>query len=379
MDYISRNIEKQVKDRFFSGKAIILYGPRQCGKTTLLRHLVAGDETLWLNGDSSDVRFELETITPAKWNALLGRRKVVVLDEAQRISNAGLALKMLVDERPDVQVVATGSSSFELAQKASEPLTGRKFEYLMLPFSFGELTAHFGLLEEKRRLEERLLYGSYPEIVLHPGDERERLANLASSYLYRDVLALESVKRPALIEKLVRALALQVGSEVSVTELSRLTGAAAQTVEKYLGILEQAFVIFSLKAFSRNARTELRKGRKIYFCDLGIRNAVLGNFAPLGGRSDVGALWENYLVLERLKLHSTPALAPKSYFWRNTAQSEVDYIEEDGGALSAWEFKWNPRASVKIPLAFRRAYPEAQTTTVTPQNYADFLRLDPNT
>ena len=375
MDYIPRMIESELKSKLFSGKAIIVYGPRQSGKTTLLKHLCLSrePEVLWLNGDSPDVRETLENITVSKWRAVLGKKKLVVIDEAQRIAGIGLSLKLLVDECPDIQVVATGSSAFDLADCTHESLTGRKYEFRLLPFSFSELCAHHGLMEERRLLEQRLLFGAYPEIIGKPGEEMSLLSLLAGSYLYKDLLMLESIKKPALLDKLIRAVALQLGSEVSTAELSRLVGADVKTVEKYIDLLEKAYVIFSLPAFSRNARAEIRKGRKIYFYDLGIRNAVLGNFVPVQSRTDIGGLWENYLIVERIKLHCNTPFPPRRFFWRTAEQNEVDYLEETAEAIDAWEFKWNIKASGRIPLAFIRAYPAARTGIISPSNYDDFL------
>ena len=375
MDYIPRKIESEINSRLCQGKAIIIYGPRQSGKTTMLRHLVRphGDTVLWLNGDSPDIRSEIENITSTKWKAIIGRKRIVVIDEAQRIEGIGLAIKLLVDELADVQVLASGSSSFDLASRTAEPLTGRKFEFQLLPLSFFEMCAHHGLLEEKRSREQRLLFGSYPDIVNHPGDEQPLLSSLAGSYLYKDLLMLDGIKKPSLLDKLVRAVALQLGNEVRSAELATLTGADNKTVDRYLDLLEKSFVLFALPAFSRNARNEIKKSRKIYFFDLGVRNAVLGNFTSIKARTDTGALWENYLILERFKNHCNRPFPPRRFFWRTTEQSEIDYLEEESDRLSAWEFKLNPAAKVKIPIAFTRAYPGAKTGVVTADNYDDFL------
>ena len=375
MEYIERAITDGIKNRLFKGKAIILYGPRQSGKTTLIKHLIQSysNETLWLNGDSPDVRALLENVTTSKWQSIIGQKKIIIIDEAQRIDNIGLVMKLITDELPNIQLIGTGSSAFELANRTNEPLTGRKFEFHLLPLSFSELCNHHGLLEEKRLLHRRLLFGEYPEIINSPGEEQTLLSLLAGSYLYKDLLMLGSIKKPLVLDKLIRALALQIGSEVSVNELAKLVGVDNKTVAKYIDLLEKSYVVFSLPAFSRNARVEIRKSRKIYFYDLGIRNAVLGNFIPVESRTDVGALWENYLILERIKQQCNVPFPPRHYFWRNVDQREVDYLEEAIEELSAWEFKWNTKTKVKIPLAFRRAYPNAKTAVVTPANYDDFL------
>lgn len=375
MRYIPRTIEPEIKQRLFSGKALIVYGPRQSGKTTMIKHILADrvQDTLWLNGDNADVREMLAEASAAKWNLITGSKKILVIDEAQRIPGIGLAMKLLVDERPDIQLIASGSSAFELAAKTAEPLTGRKFEYHLLPLSFGELVSENGIIEEKRSLERRLLYGSYPEVSDKAGEEQALLSMLAGSYLYKDLLMLDSIKKSQVLDKLVRALAFQVGSEVSSSELASLVGADNKTVDKYIDLLEKAYVVFTLPAFSRNGRNELKKTRKIYFYDLGIRNAVLGNFLPLCSRTDLGALWENYLIAERRKLNCNMPFPPRSYFWRNMEQREVDYIEEAPEKIFAWEFKWKKDSKAKIPLAFRNAYPEAECTIIDSKNYETFL------
>lgn len=378
MNYIERSISKDIASRLFSGKAIIIYGPRQSGKTTMLKKLVIpyGSDTLWLNADSPDVRQALDGVTVNKWRSIIGSKKLVIIDEAQRVNDIGMAIKLLTDELPEIQLVATGSSSFDLANKTSEPLTGRKCEYRLFPILFSELCHHHGLLEEKRNLHRRLIFGQYPEIVNSPGDEACRLSSLAGSYLYKDLLMLEQIKKPSVLDKLLNALALQLGSEVSFNELSKLIGIDNKTLTKYVDLLEKAYVVFSLPAFSRNARVEIRKSRKIYFYDLGIRNAILGNFSPIESRTDTGALWENFLIVERLKINANVPFPPRRFFWRNTEQREVDYLEESVEGLAAWEFKWNQNSKTRIPRAFKIAYPEAETSIISSENYDDFLAPD---
>ncbi|MDD5599768.1 MAG: ATP-binding protein [Victivallaceae bacterium] len=374
---LKRTLENKIKQRLFTGKAIILYGPRQSGKTTLVRQITKdeSDSVLLLNGDEPDVRNILSEITSTRLKAFFGKKRLVVIDEAQRIPNIGLTMKLITDQLPDIQLIATGSSAFELADKTSEPLTGRKYEFHLYPFAFEEMAEEFGLLEERRMLKHRLVYGAYPEIVTHIGQENELLRLLAGSYLYKDLLMLEDIKKPTLLEKIIQALALQLGSEVSTNELGNLVGANRKTVEKYIDLLVKSYVIFVLPAFSRNARNEIRKGRKVYFYDNGIRNAVLGNFNPIESRTDVGALWENYLISERLKVLANHGKYPRQYFWRTITQQEVDYLEEGNGKLFAWEFKWNLKAKHKIPNAFITAYPETQTEFISPDNYDEFLSV----
>lgn len=331
-------------------------------------------KTIELNGDEPDIRRLLDSPTSTQLGNIIGDAKVVFIDEAQRINNIGITLKLLVDKLPEKQVLVTGSSSLELASGTFEALTGRKFEFTLLPLSYEERAGHFGVLEEGRETERRLIYGSYPEIVTSPQNAQSLLKEIAGSYLYRDLLSLERIRKPELLEKLVQALALQIGSEVSYQEIGELIGADNQTVAKYIDLLEKGFVVFRLPAFSRNLRNELKKSRKIYFYDNGIRNALINNFSYPHQRTDIGALWENYAVSERKKylaFHSIPA---NSYFWRTTAQQEIDYIEEQGGALSAWEFKWNPRkSSKKLSKSFLDAYKPQETGFITPDTVHTFL------
>lgn len=374
---IKRVLEKQIERYFFKGKALILFGPRQSGKTTLMETLLEKyrKDVLTLNGDEADVRESLSNTTSTRIKAIIGNHKIVFIDEAQRIPNIGLTLKLFTDQLKDVQVIATGSSAFELAYKTNEPLTGRKFEFRLFPLSFGEMVKHHGLLTEKRLLEHRLIFGYYPEIVSSSGMETKLLKLLASSYLYKDLLMLEQVKKPALIEKLLKALALQLGNEVSNNELAQLIEADKGTVEKYLDLLEKVFVIFRLPAFSRNVRNEIKKGKKVYFYDNGIRNAVIGNFNFLNTRTDVGPLWENYLISERMKFLHYNEINYARYFWRTTQQQEIDYIEEVAGAMKAFEIKWNPKAKARFPKTYLNAYPESEVQLLTPKNFDGFLGI----
>lgn len=372
---IHRELQSSLKKRLFKGKALLLFGARQTGKSTLAESLLAGYglDVLTINGDDADVREVLSNTTAARLRTIIGSKRIILIDEAQRIENIGLTLKLITDQIKDVQVIATGSSSFELSGHVSEPLTGRKYEFMLYPLSFGEMVKHHGLLEEKRQLEHRMIYGYYPEIVTHPGEEKERLKLLASSYLYKDLLVLEQIKKPALLEKLLNALALQIGNEVSYTEIGQLIGSDRKTVEKYIDLLEKAFVIFQLPAFSKNVRNEIKKGKKVYFYDCGIRNAIINNFKPLSTRTDIGALWENFMIAERMKyLHYTEN-ETKHYFWRTFQQQEIDLIEETDDGLSAIELKWNKNAKAKIPHTFINNYPGSKAVIITPQNMEEFV------
>jgi len=291
----------------------------------------------------------------------------------ETIPNVGLTLKLFTDQLKDVQVIATGSSAFELSSQINEPLTGRKYEYMLFPLSFGEMVQHHGLLAEKRLIEHRLLYGYYPEIVTKQGEEKELLKLLAESYLYKDLLILEQIRRPALLEKPLKALALQVGSEVSYHELAQTVGTDDKTVDRYVDLLEKAFVVFRLPALSRNVRNEIKKGKKVYFYDCGIRNAIINNFKPLSSRTDVGALWENFVIAERMKSLRYQGKDARQYFWRTIQQQEIDLIEEVEDEMIAYEIKWNPKERVRFSQTFTENYPTVKTATISPNNIEEFL------
>ncbi len=361
--------------RLFKGKAILVFGPRQSGKSTMVENMLktGHKEWLYLNGDEADVREMLTNTTSGKLKALTGTHRIVFIDEAQRIANIGITLKLFTDQLKDIQVIATGSSAFDLSSKVNEPLTGRKYEYMLYPLCFEEMVQHHGLLAEKRMLEHRLIYGYYPEIVTTQGQEGELLKLLADSYLYKDLLMLEQISKPVLLEKLLKALALQLGSEVSYQELAQTVGADKGTVEKYIDLLEKAFVLFRLQALSRNVRNEIKKGKKIYFYDCGIRNAIIGNFSPMASRTDVGALWENFFIAERLKHLRYHDIHVRQYFWRTTQQQEIDLVEETHKTLTAFECKWSATARAKFPVTFTANYKGAKTHVVTPANIETFI------
>ena len=373
--FILRTIALEIERYLFQGKAIILFGPRQVGKTTILRQLLKTrpEDVLLLNCDEADVRELLTNATSTRLKAVVGNHQIVIVDEAQRIPDIGITLKLFTDQITQVQVIATGSSALELATKTQESLTGRKYEIMLFPLSFAEMVQHHGLLEEKRLMPHRLVFGYYPEIVTSPGQEKKLLKLLANSYLYKDLLALGKVNKPLLLEKIVKALALQVGSEVSFHEVGQLVGADNQTVERYVDLLEKAFVVFRLPAYSRNVRNEIKKGKKIYFHDNGIRNAIVGDFSLPEHRADRGVLWENYLISERWKVLTYQETDAERYFWRTTQQQEIDYLEERERALFAYEFKWSTKSKAKFPKSFTNHYPEAETQLITPMNFDTFL------
>lgn len=372
---INRLILNIIKQKFFRGKAIIVVGPRQVGKTTLLKMLATefDRKVLVWNCDEPDVRRRLTEPTSTMLGAETAGYDIVFIDEAQRVQNIGITLKLLIDNYPDKQVVVTGSSAIELSNSINEPLTGRKYEYVLFPFSAEELFDEYGAQEESRLLERRLIYGSYPEAVNLPGEERETLTNLVSSYLYKDIFSFQDVRKPEIIEQLLQALALQIGSEVSFSELGRLLGLNSITIQRYIDLLEKSYVVFHLRSFSRNVRSELKKSRKIYFYDNGVRNALLGDYKPLDLRNDIGGLWGNYLISERMKCNAYNAFYGKSHFWRTKQQQEVDYIEDYDGVLHAYEFKWSSTKQPRLTETFAKNYPDHTFTVVNPDNYQDFV------
>jgi len=374
MIMIKRKLIQNILDVLHKNKAIIVVGARQTGKTTLLKYLFENkDNVLWLNGDETDVQNLFAHATSVSLRAVIGHYSTVIIDEAQRIENVGLKLKLITDQIPGVQLIATGSSAFELSNRINEPLTGRKWEFQLFPLSFAEMVEHHGLLEEKRMLRHRLLYGYYPDIIVNQGNEQRILRQLSDSYLYKDILQWEGIQKPERLQVLLKALAYQIGSQVSYNELAQTCYLDPKTVEKYLLLLEKTFVIFRLGSFARNLRNELKFSRKIYFYDNGIRNALISNFNQIEMRDDKGALWENFLVSERMKKLHYNNLWVNSYFWRTKDQQEIDYIEEKDGTISAFEFKWNVKKQLKLNTAFTSAYHIDDFKIITPDNVEEFL------
>jgi len=371
---INREITNLIQEKMNDQKVIVLLGPRQVGKTTILKKEFFDGNTLLLNGDDADIRANLSNTTSAFLKQLIGNHSRVIIDEAQRIENIGITLKILHDTFPDVKIIAMGSSSFELANVINEPLTGRKWEFQMWPISMEEMIADHSYLTESRLLEHRLIYGWYPDVINNPGNEIEILKQLSDSYLYKDILTWEDIKKPQKLEALVQALAFQVGNQVSYNELAQTVGLNNETVTRYIELLEKAFIVFRLPSLSRNLQNELKKSRKIYFYDVGIRNAVIKNWNSVKLRQDVGALWENFLIVERLKHKSNNKLFTNDYFWRNQAQQEIDFVEDYNGILHAYDFKWNVNKKGKFSKSFRDAYPEHEIMTVNPANYLEFIQ-----
>lgn len=376
---IPRAQEQNIRKWLDKGKAIIVTGPRQVGKTTLVRQITQslGRKTLWLTGDDPEARSVLDNISLARLKTIMGNHEIVVVDEAQRFTNAGLTLKLFTDHLPQVQLFVTGSSSLDLAAQTKESLTGRKFEFSLYPLSFVEMSGHQGYLAERSLLEHRMLYGFYPEVVQQEPQQAQKILNdLSDGLMYKDLLTLDQVKKPSLLVKLLQALALQIGSEVSYNEVAQLIGADPLTVERYVDLLEQSFVLFRLPSLSRNARNEIRKGRKIYFLDNGIRNSIIKNFSPLTLRTDTGALWENFLLAERMKRNAYTDYFCNTYFWRTTTQQEIDYVEETGGRLHAFEFKWQTPKTVRFPKTFLEAYPGSETASIDRTNFDGFVGVE---
>ena len=370
---IIRDLTPVVQKNINKGKVIVLIGPRQVGKTTLINSLLKDIPFLFLDGDDAVVADTLANANTETLKNIIGNYKYVFIDEVQRIPNIGLKLKIIVDQIKDVQVIVSGSSAFDINHVTQEPLTGRKFEYYLYPISWNEFESNVGYIKAQQQLELRLLYGMYPDVINNFGNEYEILKNLVSSYLYKDVLSLAGIRKSEVLEKILQALALQVGSEVSYNEIAQLVGVDKNTVSTYIDVLEKAFVIFRLNSFSKNIRNEIKANRKIYFYDNGVRNMLIGNFNTLEFRQDKGALWENFLVSERIKMLSYTDSLAKPYFWRTTQQQEIDYIETNADVISAFEFKWSSNKKIKLPKSFQDAY-QPNFLVVSKDNFREFLK-----
>lgn len=373
---ITRELEEGIKKRIDFKKSIILLGPRQVGKSTLINHILEGLEgnILRVNGDDPATQSFWRNPSFKMLETFIDNHTIVFIDEAQRIENIGISAKLIIDAGQKIQLFITGSSSLDLSSTINEPLTGRKWEYNLLPLSWREIRNHFSFAQAHSRLEEFLITGTYPEIVTHPKDSRELLSSLAGSYLYKDILELGGIRKPEVLVKLLQALAWQVGSEVSYSELAQTVGADKATVSNYIDLLEKSFVIFRLKPLARNLRNEINTSRKIYFYDNGIRNTVINNYAPIRERNDIGVLWENFIISERKKLLTYEGFYGNIYFWRTRNRAEIDYVEEIDGQFSAFEFKWSPRkARMRFPKSFLETYHPIQTKTIHRENYWEWL------
>jgi len=371
---IPRILESTIQNDYKLNKVIIILGSRQVGKTTLINQLLSDASSYFIiNSDEPDAIDQLNILSSDRIRVLIGDTRILVIDEAQLIPEIGLIIKRIYDYINNVRIIVSGSSSLELANSVNEPLTGRKLEYQLFPLSFQEMVSHTSLLSEKRLVPHRMVFGYYPEIVTSPGNEIKLLRNLAGSYLYKDLLLFGTIKKPLILDKLLKALALQVGSEVSYNELAQVTGADKETIERYIDLLEKAFIVFRLNGLNRNLRNEIKKGKKIYFYDNGIRNAVIGNFQQFELRTDKGALWENFIISERLKKCSYNQFYGNSYFWRTFKQQEIDYIEERDGNFSAFEFKLTQKKTSRFSRSFTENYPVKETKTISLSNIEEFL------
>jgi len=372
---IGRILEKTIKSHLSTKKAIVLIGARQVGKTTLLETFSKTNPkgVLTINCDEPDFRSLLQNKTSSELKTIIGNHELVIIDEAQRVKNIGISIKLIIDQIKNIQLIVSGSSALELANEIKEPLTGRKWEFIMYPLSVQEMINHHSALEEKRQLNNRLLFGMYPDVINNPGREKEVLKNLTDSYLYKDLFSFKDVRKPEVIEKILQALSLQIGSEVSYNEIADLVKSDPMTVSRYIDLLEKTMVVYRLPSFSRNLRNELKKSRKIYFYDTGVRNAIIANFQPLELRKDTGALWENFIISERLKFIQYNTIWCNRYFWRTKQQQEIDYIEDRNGKLYAFEFKWNTSKTAKPSTTFTKAYPESEFSVINPDNYQTFV------
>jgi predicted AAA+ superfamily ATPase len=372
-EMIKRALSAQIKSQMGSGKAIVLIGPRQVGKTTLIQTLLADIPHAYWDGDDALLRGTLNQAHTGTLKMLLGTHTTLFIDEAQRIENAGLLIKILVDQFKHVQVLVSGSSALTLKAELLEPLTGRMWLHTLYPISWGEWEAQVGHLGAIGLLENQLVTGMYPEVLNHPNQAQERIKQLTEGYLYRDVLAMAQIKKPQVLDKLLRALAHQVGAEVSYNELAQLLGVDKNTVAKYIDLLIKSYVVFPLGSYSGNLRNEIKRKQKMYFWDNGLRNAILGDFTPWAMRQDQGALWENFLISERLKRNSYHNHWVSSYFWRNINQQEIDYLEYHQGRLYAYEIKWSPKANVRTPKNFKAEY-QTEVTRIDRSNFSPLLQ-----
>ena len=369
--YLLDTLEQQVTPK----KVVVIYGPRQIGKTTLLtKFLEKKSNYLLVSGEDIDIQHYLSSQSIVKLGTFVGSNHLLIIDEAQKIPNIGLNLKLLVDHFPQLSIIATGSSSFDLANQIGEPLTGRKKTLKMYPLSQIELGQIENPATTRAHLEERLIYGSYPEVVLMQNDQARKiyLQEIVSSYLYKDILELDGVRKSNQLIKLLQLLAFQIGKEVSITELGKRLGLNKGTVEHYLDLLEKAFVLVRLSGFSRNLRKEISKRDRYYFYDVGVRNAIINQFNNISLRNDVGELWENYLIIERLKKQEYKKILSNNYYWRTYNQDEIDWVEDRDGILHGYEIKWKA-VSVKQPPAWQRIYPQAQFTVINQDNYLNFI------
>lgn len=374
--YIPQRQLENIKNIISPQKAVIIYGPRRCGKTTLLKKMLEDvkEEYLFVNGEDITVQDYLSSQSIEKLKSFVGEKKLLVIDEAQKIRNIGLNIKLILDHISGIKIVASGSSSFDLGQQVGEPLTGRKYTLRMFPLAQLELSIIQTRAQTDALLESRLIYGSYPEVVLFKDDSKRALylREIVGSYLYKDILELEGVRHSDKLVRLLQLLAFQIGKEISYNELGGQLGMSKNTVERYLDLLEKAFVIFKLRGFSRNLRKEISKNPRYYFYDTGIRNALINNFNPLSMRDDVGMLWENYIIVEKIKKQEYLYAPANNYFWRTYDRKEIDLVEEYGGRLYGYEIKWT-EAKRKTPQEWLKTYKKSEYYLITKDKYLEFI------
>ena len=374
---INRIVTQQIKDALNLNKVVSIIGPRQVGKSTLSEHIFTDtNNVLRINGDDTDAKYMFENVSENFLKILTANHNALLIDEAQKIKNIGEMLKIMADKLNHIPVIITGSSSFLLTKAVNESLTGRKREIQLLPISFAEMVKHTNIVEETRMLDHRLIYGYYPEVINNLGDEKDVLKELANSYLYKDLMEENNIAKPDKLVKLLQALSWQIGSTVSTNELSQLVGIDAKTIDRYIDILQKNFIIYTLPSYSNNLRNELKFSKKIYFYDMGIRNAIIGNMSPISMRQpeEVGHMWENFIITERIKrnLYNKRTFL-QHYFWRTQQQKEVDLIEVEDGIITGFEIKRSAKKNIKAPAKFTEYYPNAQFYGINNTNLYEFL------
>ncbi len=376
MNKIVRDLRKILLNKLDFGKVIVLLGARRVGKTFLLKQILeeVSEEYLFINGEDVNTHLALEHRSIENYKQLLGSKRLLVIDEAQKIPDIGNILKLMVDEFEDLKIIITGSSAFDIHNQTGEPLTGRKYTYMLYPFSENEFRQIDNPIARIDMLKHRMIYGNYPELIKIPdiADKKEYLSEIINSYLLKDILTFENIKNSSKIHSILRLIAFQIGKEVSYHEIGRQLSMSKNTVEKYLDLLSKVFIVFKVEGFSRNLRKEISKSPRWYFYDNGIRNALIANFNTLELRNDVGQLWENYAISERVKYQNTNRMIVNNYFWRTYDQQEIDWVEERDGVLYAYEFKWN-KNKLKIPVAWAKTYTKSKFKIITPENFQDWI------
>ena len=377
MIYLVRELSKLILKKLQPNKVVILYGARRVGKTMLVKEILANvnEPILMLNGDDINVHDKLSIRSIENYKQILGTCKLLYIDEAQKIPEIGLKLKLMIDEIEGLRIIISGSSSFDIHKNAGEPLTGRKYTFTLYTLSENEYTQIENNINKMDKIRERLVFGNYPELLQLPDrqDKVDYLNEMISSYLLKDILVYEHIKNSQKIFNLLRLIAFQIGGEVSLQELGIQLGISKNTVEKYLDLLSKVFILHKVEGFSRNLRKEITKNSRWYFLDNGIRNAIIANFNPLQARNDIGALWENYMISERLKYQEYRRISSNNYFWRTYEQQEIDWVEERDGSLFGYEFKWKEE-KVKIPTQWKSAYPDASFELININNFSEWLK-----